>query len=434
MNILLIGSGAREHAIARAIRRSPQETNIFCFGSSRNPGIFELVHEYNFGSITDIRAITNFARKKNIDFAIVGPEAPLEVGIVDELKKINIPAVGPTKQLAQLETSKSFTRNLLKEFYIPGEPKFKYFNNLKGVREFLTELNQLYVIKADGLMGGKGVKVSGDHLHSYEEAFEYCQELINIGCSFVIEEKFVGQEFSLMSFCDGENLAHMPAVQDHKRTFVDDQGSNTGGMGSYSDNNHKLPFLTDEDIKQAHEINTSTARALYGKFSEGFKGILYGGFMITKNGVKLIEYNARFGDPECENILPILKTDFVTICQAIISGNLDKINVEFINKATVCKYAVPNGYPDNPVKNQKIDTSAVHDKNCLYYASVDAREDGLYETGSRTIAVVGIGDNLEEAERIAEEEICRIKGPLFHRKDIGTEKLIRKKIEMVNNL
>ncbi len=434
MNILLIGSGAREHAIARAIKKSKHPNNLFCFGSSRNPGILEAAKDYTVGKLTDVSSIANFAREKNIDWSIIGPEAPLEVGVVDELNKIGISSVGPTKQLAQLETSKSFTRNLLTEFGIPGCPKFRYFQNLDGVKEFLAELGELYVIKADGLMGGKGVKVAGDHLHNHEEALIYCSELVNKGSAFVIEEKLIGQEFSLMSFCDGEHLTHMPAVQDHKRAFVGDTGPNTGGMGSYSDSDHKLPFLTDQDIKQAHEINSAVARALFGKFSQGYKGILYGGFMITKNGVKLIEYNARFGDPECENVLSILKTDFVEICQAIINGSLNKINVEFEEKATVCKYAVPNGYPDNPVKNERIDVSAVQDKNSLYYAAVDARKDGLYETGSRTIAVVGVGDTISDAERIAEEEINKIKGPLFHREDIGTSELLQKKVNMMKKI
>ena len=189
-------------------------------------------------------------------------------------------------------------------------------------------------------MGGKGVKVSGDHLATIEEglsgAKNYTQDK-----TFLIEEKLIGQEFSLMSFSDGTHLAHMPVVQDHKRAFVGDTGPNTGGMGSYSDSNHSLPFLTDDDTQTAQAINQATIAALRDKFSEGYKGILYGGFMATKDGVKLIEYNARFGDPECMNVIAILESDFVELCQAIMSGNLTEDHASFVPKLqyvnTLCR-------------------------------------------------------------------------------------------------
>lgn len=433
MNILLIGSGAREHALGRAIKRSPQNVNLFCFASSRNPGLVELADVYEIGKISDTKAVTEFAKKNKIDLAIIGPEAPLAAGVADSLWAEKIPCVGPKQKLAQLETSKGFTRDLLTEFSVPGGPKYKKFDSLEGVKEFLQELGDLYVVKADGLMGGKGVKVAGDHLHNQQEALDYCKELVEAGSKFVIEEKLIGQEFSLMSFCDGEHLAHMPAVQDHKRAFEGDQGPNTGGMGTYSNADHKLPFLTDQDIKQAQKINQKTADALRNKFGEGYIGVLYGGFMTTANGVKLIEYNARLGDPEAMNVLAVLESDFVALCQAIVGGTLTQENAKFSHKATVCKYAVPEGYPDSPIKNQKIDISEA-DKNCLYYASVDEREDGLYELGSRAIAVVGVADTISDAEKTAETEIQKIKGPVFHRSDIATQNLINKRVEMMKRL
>ena len=166
-----------------------------------------------------------------------------------------------------------------------------------------------------------------------------------------------------MSYCDGNSLTHMPAVQDHKRAFEDDTGPNTGGMGTYSDSDHSLPFLDDNHIKAAKNINERTAKALKEKFGEGYKGVLYGGFIATIDGVYLIEYNARFGDPEAMNVLSILETDFVDICQSIIEERLHKIKINFSNQATVCKYAVPEGYPDNPVKNKQLDISKVKNKN-----------------------------------------------------------------------
>jgi len=435
MRILIIGSGAREHAITRACKRSPQNPELFCLGSSVNPGIKKLCTGYSIGKIADPNAVLEYAHANNIELIFVGPEAPLATGVADILWRNNIPCVGPKQKLAQLETSKGFTRDLQVEYKIPGAPKFKRLTDLDDAENFLHELGEgNYVIKADGLMGGKGVKVAGDHLHSFDEALAYCQELASVGSPFVIEEKLIGQEFSLMSFCDGVHLAHTPAVQDHKRAFEGDLGPNTGGMGSYSDTNHSLPFLSGDDIAAAQTINEATAKALYTKCGEAYKGVLYGGFMITKNGVKLIEYNARLADPESMNILAILESDFVTLCQAIVDGNLTQDHAQFAHQATVCKYAVPEGYPDNPVKNQKIDISEVKNQEQLYLASVDERADGLYEIGSRTAAIVGIADTIYEAEKIAEEEISKIKGPLFHRKDIGTKELIEKRVEMMKNL
>ncbi|OGH58842.1 MAG: phosphoribosylamine--glycine ligase [Candidatus Magasanikbacteria bacterium RIFCSPHIGHO2_01_FULL_33_34] len=434
MNILLVGSGAREHAIAKAIKRSKKPTNIFCFASNNNPGIKELSSNYKIGKITDTKTIADFAKDNNIDFAIIGPEAPLEAGVVDKLKEQNIPSIGPTKKLAQLETSKSFTRNLLRKYNIPGGPKYKYFSDINGVKEFIDSLGGNYVVKADGLMGGKGVKVSGDHLQSIADGIAFCEELIAQDGTFLIEEKLIGQEFSLLSFSDGNNLAHMIAIQDHKRAFVNDTGPNTGGMGSYSDSDHKLPFLTNTDIEQAHKINQATIKAIKDEFNEEYKGIIYGGFMATKNGVNLIEYNARFGDPECMNILSLLESDFVELCLAIIKGNLTQDHARFAKKASVCKYAVPIGYPDNPIKNKIIDVSAVENKELIHYASVDMKENELYETGSRTIAIVSVSDSISDAELIAESEIKKIKGPLFHREDIGTEELIEKRIKMMADL
>ena len=433
-NILVIGSGAREHAIVRALDRSSQEKEIYCLASNMNPGIAELCDEILIGNFNDPEFVVSYAKEVGATLAIIGPENPLANGVSDALWGVGIRVVGPKKDLAQLETSKAFTRDLLKEYKIPGGPKYQNFNSMNGVADFLNILGENYVVKYDGLAGGKGVKVSGDHLHSHDEALAYCQELVNNDGEFVIEEKFIGEEFSLMSFCDGETLKHMPAVQDHKRAYEGDSGPNTGGMGTYSDANHSLPFLTDDDIAQAHDINLQTAKAVKDKFGVGYKGILYGGFMATANGVKLIEYNARFGDPEAMNVLSLLESDFIDICNGISNGALDKIDVRFSNKATVCKYAVPEGYPDNPVKDKPIDVSKIENPDGLFYASVDFKGTSLVEAGSRTVAVVGIADSISDAEKIAEKDVSSITGPLFHRKDIGTDKVIQKRINHMREI
>ena len=399
-----------------------------------NPGIAELCDEIIIDDINNPQNAGRYAKEINATLAIIGPENPLANGVSDILWDLGIPTIGPKKNLAQIEVSKSFTRNLQKTYQIPGAPVYKYFKSMEGVSAFLKKLGENYVVKYDGLAGGKGVKVSGDHLKNHHDAIEYCDNLIQKGSTFLIEEKFIGEEFSLMSFCDGTNIKHMPAVQDHKRAYDGDLGPNTGGMGSYSDQNHSLPFLKDSDIKEAQNINRETLKALKEHFKEDYKGILYGGFMATANSIKLIEYNARFGDPEAMNVLSILKTDLVEICEHIINGSLDKIDIQFENKATVCKYAVPEGYPDNPIKNESIDVSKVKNSDLLYYASVDIKDGVLVESGSRTIATVGISNSIFSAEKIAEESISCVEGPLFHRTDIGTSLLIEKRKNNMDSL
>ena len=399
-----------------------------------NPGIAELCDEIIIDDINNPQNAGRYAKEINATLAIIGPENPLASGVSDILWDLGIPTIGPKKNLAQIEASKSFTRNLQKTYQISGSPIYRHFKSMEGVSGFLKKLGDNYVVKYDGLAGGKGVKVSGDHLKNHHDAIEYCDNLIQKGSTFLIEEKFIGEEFSLMSFCDGTNIKHMPAVQDHKRAYDGDLGPNTGGMGSYSDQNHSLPFLKDSDIIEAQNINRETLKALKEHFKEDYKGILYGGFMATANGIKLIEYNARFGDPEAMNVLSILKTDLVEICEHIINGSLDKIDIQFENKATVCKYAVPEGYPDNPIKNESIDVSKVKNSDLLYYASVDIKDGVLVESGSRTIATVGISNSIFSAEKIAEESISCVEGPLFHRTDIGTPLLIEKRKSNMGSL
>jgi phosphoribosylamine--glycine ligase len=432
--ILVIGSGAREHAIVRALDRSHQEKEIFCLASNMNPGIAALCDELLIGNFNDPDFVVNYTNEIGATLAIIGPENPLENGVADALWGVKVKVVGPKKDLAKLETSKSFTRDLLKEYNIPGGPQYQTFNSLAGVTEFLNVLGENYVVKYDGLAGGKGVKVSGEHLHSHDEALAYCQELTDKGDEFVIEEKFIGEEFSLMSFCDGDTLKHMPAIQDHKRAYEGDTGPNTGGMGTYSDANHSLPFLTENDIVEAHQINTQTAKAVKDKFGEGYQGILYGGFMATASGVKLIEYNARFGDPEAMNVLSLLDSDFIEICNGITDGTLENLDVKFQNKATVCKYAVPEGYPNNPVKDEQIDISKIKNPDGLFYASVNIQNGKLVEAGSRTVAIVGMANSISNAEKIAEKEVSAIAGPLFHRSDIGTDMVIQKRINHMKSI
>ena len=436
-NILLIGNGAREHALAEAIARS-KNANLFSYMKANNPGIAKLSEDFKIGSYDDLEEIKNYAQSKNADVAMIGPEDPLNQGVVDALKTINIPSVGPLKSLARLETSKSFTRLLMQKYEIEGNPKFKVFENIEGIKEFLDELEGI-VIKPDGLTGGKGVKVQGDHFQTKEEALAYCEEVLKEHASVIIDEKLEGEEFSLQCLTDGKTVVATPPVQDHKRRFVDDKGPNTGGMGSYSDADHSLPFMTQKDVDDALAITQKVAEAIHKETGEYYKGIMYGGFICTKDGVKLIEYNARFGDPEAMNTLPLLKTDFVAICKAIADGTLNEVNAEFENKASVCQYAVPIGYglpKDDPANQGELGKVEVGDAGeaKLYYAAVDEKEDGIYMTSSRAIGVVGIADTLDEAEKIAEKAVQAINGNVDHRPDIGTKELVERRVRHMKEL
>ena len=432
MKILLIGNGAREHILAKKLTDSSKCTSLLVYAGAVNPGIRDLAKTYHVGNMSDMQALQEFVNEYKPDFAIVGPENPIALGAVDVLKRIGISCVAPTKQLGQLESSKSFTRELLTKYEIPGNPHFKVFENDEGMTDYAHSLGEI-VIKADGLHGGKGVHVQGDHFATIEEGVAIAKKALEQDGRVVIEEKLIGQEFSLMSFVDGTHVVDMPVIQDHKRAYEGDTGPNTGGMGTYN-YPHNLPFLTDEDVKVAHEINVQVAVALKKECGEEFKGIMYGGFIAVKNGVRLIEYNARFGDPEAMNALTLLETDLVDICIGIIRGKLDEVDVRFARKATVCKYAVPEGYPDNPVKGERIEVGALPEGASLYYAAVNEVNGDLIMTGSRAIAFVGVGETIEEAESIAEKAAENAKGPLFHRRDIGTNGLIQKRVEMMKRL
>lgn len=400
---------------------------------ANNPGIASLSARIKLGSYSDLSVITGFATENNIDFAVIGPEDPLNNGVVDALALSGIPAVGPNKSLARLETSKSFTRNLVSKYDIPGNPEFKVFTAIDGVEAFLNELDGI-VLKPDGLTGGKGVLVQGDHFNTKDEALKLCQQILKESSSVIVEEKFDGEEFSLQCLCDGKTVVGTPLVQDHKRRFDGDRGPNTGGMGSYSLPDHSMPFLKPSDIEEGLEITRQVAAALLLETGSLYKGIMYGGFIATKNGAKLLEYNARFGDPEAMNILPLLKTDFVDVCKHIIDGTLDQLKIEFEHKATVCKYVVPKGYglpadhPDAASSRARIEVGDVGAAR-LYYSSVDKKEDGLYLSSSRAIGIVGIADQLGDARNIAEEGVKAIQGPVAYREDIGTDALIQKRID-----
>jgi len=430
--VLLIGSGAREHAIADALIAGGAE--VYAYMQILNPGIMRVAKDYAVGKADNTAAAVEFAKRSGAEMAVIGPEAPLDAGVVDELEKAGVRCVGPTKEQAQLETSKGFTRKLMQKHGIKGSPEFRIFNieNQSEIMPYLQKLGE-YVVKPDGLTGGKGVKVFGEHMNSHHEALDYCREILKTHPAVVVEEKLEGEEFSLQTLTDGNGgFLHFPAVQDHKRAFDGDTGPNTGGMGSYSDSNFLLPFLTAADVDEAKKITEKVAAAMKKEFGTGYKGVMYGGFMKTASGIKLLEYNARFGDPEAMNVLPILKTSFAEVCKAVVEGRLAKLKTEFERKATVCKYVVPEGYPDNPKTGEiTVPESTIA---LTFYAAIEEKNNKIYTTKSRAVALVGIADTIEEAEKIAEEAASMVKGKVFHRKDIGTRDLVMKRVGHVRRI
>lgn len=430
MNYLLIGSGGREHAIARALYKSLRpHDRLFCFATHQNIGILKLAHYYQIGDICNIEKIMEFCGTLDFQFAIIGSEAPLVSGVGDALCQKNIPVIGPKKMLAQLESSKFFTRTLLARHKIAGNPYYQYFQSMHGVADCLKNLGEYYVIKANGLMSGKGVKISQKHLRSHKEALTYCENLLGVGQTFLIEEKLIGEEFSVMSFCDGKHVVHMPVVKDFKCAFENDLGLNTGGMGSYSDVNHSLPFLTYQDLQAAQKLNEETIAALQVEENICYKGILYGSYMATRNGVHLIEYNVRFGDPEAINVLMLLKTNFIDICQAIIDGSLTSDLVQFYHQATVCKYLVPKQYPLNSIESKEIFIDCAINDSRLFYSHVDIDHGKLMTKNARSLAIAAKANTIAEAEQLVNAEIDFIRGPLRYRKDIGKQSNVNQHIK-----
>ncbi len=422
MSVALVGKDARTEALAAACERSPLEPRTY------RP------------STTDAVAVLAELRKDPPDLVLVGPEAPLCAGLADRLEdELGVPCFGPRQRHARIEGSKAWARELLAKHGIGGNPEHRVFRDPTGLTGYLHALGE-FVIKPDGLTGGKGVKVSGEHLDESEGA-EYARALIESDGVVVIEEKLDGEEFSLQTITDGRTTRHCPLVQDHKRAFEGDLGPNTGGMGSYTVADHSLPFVNREDMAQAQAINDAVVNALAAELGSPYHGVLYGGFMATGEGVKLIEYNARFGDPEATNVLSILASDLVAVSWAATSETLEREDVSFDQRATVCKYVVPEGYPTAPASGGLIDATDLkplvgEGRVRLYWAAVDVEPGGWRArmTGSRALAVVGVGDSLEQAEQAAEEAAQRVGGAVRHRSDIGTAALLHKRVEHMEKL
>jgi phosphoribosylamine--glycine ligase len=427
MKILVVGGGGREHAIARALSRGTG-LQLFSVMARPNPGILRLAKKTYIHRETDTSGVVGFAKKEGVDYAFIGPEAPLEAGIVDDLERAGVACVGPGRAAARLETDKGFCREMMDRHSIAGCPKYRICHSVDEAVSFIRDFGGDLAIKPIGLTGGKGVRIMGEQIDA-AGAVSYVRQL---GGNVVLEERLIGEEFTLQAFVDGTHLVSMPLVQDHKRAFDGDVGPNTGGMGSYSMPDHMLPFVSTNDYNTALDIMRSVV-AVMRKIQEPYKGVLYGQFMNTADGPKVIEFNARFGDPEAMNVLSLLKSDLGDTVARITEGSLSSGVVLFENAATVCKYIVPEGYPDIPKAGDML-TIGHQNKALLYYANVEERGGQLYTQTSRTLAFVGIGPTLEEAEKCAEDAASSEQGQVRSRRDIGTADLLNKRCNHMKEL
>jgi len=437
--VLLVGGGAREHAMARALAEGGAE--LYTVMKNRNPGIRRLSKDFLLAGETDIEKVSMYARMKGVGLAVVGPEAPLEAGLTDELEKQGVRCASPSKSAARLETSKEFMRGLMARHKIPGRIDHWVFSDIVEVKKFISGHDKGVAVKPVGLTGGKGVKITGDQLLNKDDVIKYASEVLDkkVGglSRVVIEEKAEGEEFTLQAFSDGITVTPMPAVQDHKRACEGDRGPNTGGMGSYSQEDHLLPFLTNEEYGKGVEILQRTIDALAVEGTP-FKGPIYGQFMLTAEGPKVIEFNARFGDPEAMNVLSLMESKFLEVCEDMADGRLGGARAAFARKATVCKYVVPVGYgTESKVGSEiSVDEKGVEGEGArLYYAAVNEKGPGVVlTTSSRAIGVVGIAGSLEAAEQGCEAALAHLKGDFFVRHDIGRPEALRKKVEHMKDV
>ena len=431
MKVLVVGSGAREHAIAKALDKT---ADVYTYMGRKNPGLAKISVDYKVDDESDFEKVTKFAKDNGIDIAFIGPEAPLEKGVVDVLANEGIASVGPTQEAAQIETNKAFMRKLFEDYEIPGSIVYGTFYDLEEANDFIDSFGKPVVVKPIGLTGGKGVKIVGDQLEDNEEAKEYVKEIFETKMGgfegVVIEELLIGEEYTIQAFVDGEHIVPMPAAQDHPHAFEGNLGPITGGMGSYSDKNHLLPFLSQEEYDASVEIMKKTIEAI-AKEAQPYKGILYGQFMLCKEGPKVIEYNARFGDPESMNVLTLLESDLAEISQQIVDGTLT--TAKFQEKSSVCKYVVPDKYPNTKAADTVVDVDEEKiselDADVFYAAVYQDDDDSIKLTSSRALAVLAVRDTINEAEIAAEEAIQYVSGEVYHRSDVATESLINEKLK-----
>lgn len=402
MNVLIVGSGGREHAIAASIIKNKRVSRLYC--APGNGGIGQLAECVPIGAM-EFEKLVDFAKEKEIDLVIVGMDDPLVGGLVDCLEEAGIPAFGPRKNAAILEGSKAFSKELMKKYHIPTAA-YEIFDDPEKAMEYLKKSSFPVVLKADGLALGKGVLIC----NTLEEALEGVKSIMvdkqfgAAGNRMVIEEFMTGREVSVLAFVDGRTIKTMTSAQDHKRAMDGDQGLNTGGMGTFSPS----PFYTkevDEFCQKYIYQATVDAMAAEGRI---FKGILFFGLMLTPKGPRVLEYNARFGDPEAQVVLPRMKNDLLEVMEACIAGTLETVNLEFEDNAAVCVILASKGYPLDYEKGKLIrGLEAFEGKEGYYcfHAGTKMTEEGIVTNGGRVLGITAKGKELKEARRNAYEAV-----------------------------
>lgn len=391
MKVLVIGGGGREHAIVHKLSKSPKVDKIYC--APGNAGIAALAECVDIKA-GDVEKLKEFTLQNNIDLTVVGPEMPLVQGIVDEFEKEGLKIFGPKKDAAAIEGSKYFTKQLLHKYNIPTG-RFKAFEKYQDALKFLKETWHPVVMKADGLAQGKGVFIVENFIEAKEVLDLMMKKKIfgTAGDTVIIEEMLFGKEASVFAFTDGKAIVPMVSAMDYKKIYEEDKGPNTGGMGSIAPN----PYFDDKLLKEVMDKILKPVINALQKEGIVYKGVLYAGLMLTKEGPKVLEFNARFGDPETQVVLPLLKTDLVDIIEAIIEEKLDKIHIEWENKEAVCVVAASHGYPREYQTGFEITGLEDVKGAFVYHAGTALKEGKIVTAGGRVLAVTAIGDSYKEA-------------------------------------
>lgn len=423
MKVLVIGGGGREHALVWKISQSPKVGKIYC--APGNAGIADMSEIVDI-SASDVDGLASFAEREGIDLTVVGPEVPLTMGIVDLFEKKGLKIFGPSKAASEMEGSKAFSKTIMKKYNVPTAA-YETFTSQDEAFAYIDKLGAPIVIKADGLAAGKGVTVAG----TVEEAKDAVRDMMeeksfgSAGEMVVIEEFMKGEEASYLVFSDGENIVPLSTTQDHKAVFDGDKGPNTGGMGAYS----PAPVVTAEIEKEV--LEKIIRPTIDGMAAEGkpYKGILYAGLMITDEGPKTVEFNCRFGDPECQPILMRMKSDIIPVIEAAIEGRLDSVEIEWEERATIAVVMAAGGYPGSYEKGKVITgLETLKDEKDLFvfHAGTSLKDGQVVTNGGRVLAVTALGEGVEEAIGRAYEAVKKISWDgAYFRTDIGKKALVR---------
>jgi phosphoribosylamine--glycine ligase len=423
MKILVIGSGGREHALVWKIAQSPLVTKLYC--APGNPGTAQLAENVDL-AVDDLPGILAFAKDNGIELTVVGPELPLSMGLVDLFEANGLKAFGARQNAALIESSKAFSKDLMQKYQVPTAA-YGVFTEVDKAIQFIDQTGTPIVIKADGLAAGKGVIIAQNR----EEAVAAVTDMLSgnafgsAGSRVVVEEFLKGEEASFLAFTDGKNIIPLASAQDHKAVFDGDQGPNTGGMGAYSPAPVVTPAIHEKAMAEVMR------RTVDGMAAEGrpYRGVLYAGLMIDGDSVKTLEFNARFGDPECQPLLMRMKSDIVPILMAVANGDISKVEIEWHDKAAVCVVLAAGGYPGDYAKGDRIaglgEAGRIEDL-VVFHAGTKATQGGVVTNGGRVLGVTALGDSVPAAIARAYQGVAQISWPQMHfRKDIGAKAVNR---------